>query len=375
MELKKILSIILLFSLFGCQESVRIGEIDMSVEEQVVGNKVDGKNIYLYTFTNENGLQAKICNYGGILVSLQVPDRQGAMADVIVGYALDRLIADNDSYFGALIGRYGNRIARGKFTLDGVEYTLAANDRENHLHGGIKGFDKVVWDSEPVQKKDCVGVKLTYLSRDGEEGFPGNLTVTVTYKMTNADELKIKYKAETDKKTVINLTNHSYFNIAGHDSGNTLHHEIMINADYYTPVDKGLIPTGELKSVKGTPFDLTKPIPLGTNIAELEFSYDHNFVLNRERDDELVLAASLYDSVSGRRMEIFTTEPGIQFYSGNHFDGTFIGKAGVSYHKHQGLALETQHFPDSPNQPQFPSVVLNPGEKYHHLTVHKFSVE
>ena len=269
MELKKILSIILLFSLFGCQESVRIGEIDMSVEEQVVGNKVDGKNIYLYTLTNENGLQAKICNYGGILVSLQVPDRQGAMADVIVGYALDRLIADNDSYFGALIGRYGNRIARGKFTLDGVEYTLAANDRENHLHGGIKGFDKVVWDSEPVQKKDCVGVKLTYLSRDGEEGFPGNLTVTVTYKMTNADELKIKYKAETDKKTVINLTNHSYFNIAGHDSGNTLHHEIMINADYYTPVDKGLIPTGELKSVKGTPFDLTKPIPLGTNIAEL----------------------------------------------------------------------------------------------------------
>ncbi len=343
------------------------------IEKQSRIRHVDGKDVHLYTLENSSGCTAEICNYGGLLVSLKTPDRNGKFADVITGYALDKLIEDNDSYFGATIGRYGNRIARGRFSLGGVEYSLAVNDGENHLHGGIKGFDKVVWDSEPIKQEKAVGVKLTYLSRDGEEGYPGNLSVTVTYLLTDDNALVIQYEAETDKKTVVNLTNHSYFNVGGHDDSDPLDHQIMINADYYTPVDEGLIPLGELRPVRGTAFNLTQPVPFGRNINRLQNGYDHNFVLNRNGREGLVLAASLYDPVSGRLMQIHTTEPGIQFYSGNHFDGTWIGKDGVAYHKHQGLALETQRYPDSPNQPQFPSVVLKPGEKYRSKSVYQFS--
>ncbi len=343
------------------------------IEKQSRIRHVDGKDVHLYRLENSSGCTAEICNYGGLLVSLKTPDRNGKFADVITGYALDKLIEDNDSYFGATIGRYGNRIARGRFSLDGVEYSLAVNNDENHLHGGIKGFDKVVWDSEPIKQEKAVGVKLTYLSRDGEEGYPGNLSVTVTYLLTDDNALVIQYEAETDKKTVVNLTNHSHFNVGGHDDSDPLNHHIMINADYYTPVDEGLIPLGELRPVRGTAFDLTQPVPFGRNINRLQNGYDHNFVLNRDGREGLVLAASLYDPVSGRLMEIHTTEPGIQFYSGNHFDGTWIGKDGVAYHKHQGFALETQHYPDSPNQPQFPTVVLNPGEKYRSKSVYRFS--
>jgi aldose 1-epimerase len=375
-KLQMVLVTILLLFLCGCNESAGSKEADkMEVKKEAIGKIADGKEIYLYTLTNTNGCKSQICNFGGILYTIEVPDRTGKMADVIVCYPLDKLIENNDSYFGTLIGRFGNRIAKGKFSLDGVEYMVAINNGQNHLHGGIKGFDKVVWDSEPVRDINGVGVKLTYFSRDGEEGYPGNLSVTVVYTLNNNNELTIKYEAETDKKTIVNLTNHSYFNVAGHDSGDTLLHEIMINADYYTPVDETLIPTGEYKSVKGTPFDLTKPSVLGKNIAKLAFSYDHNFVLKRDNKDSLVLAASLYDRTCGRMMEIFTTEPGLQFYSGNHFDGTHIGKGNIPYNKHQGLALETQHFPDSPNQPNFPSVVLELGEKYEQLTMLKFSAK
>ena len=357
----RILTILVSLLVLGCQGTFQPGTGRDAMKQESLGRNIDGKDLFFYTLTNDNGCRAEICNYGGLLVSLETPDRNGKMADVIVGYPLDRLIEDNDSYFGATIGRYGNRIARGRFSLDGVEYTLVVNNDENHLHGGIKGFDKVVWDSRPLDRADAVGVKLSYLSRDGEEGYPGNLAVTVTYWLTNRNALEIHYEAKTDKKTVVNLTNHSYFNVGGHDDRDVLDHEIMINADHYTPVDEGLIPLGEIRSVRGTPFDLTRPIPFGRNIDQLENGYDHNFVLNRSAGEGLAPAASVYDPVSGRLMEVLTTEPGIQFYSGNHFDGTWIGKGGVAYHKHQGLALETQHFPDSPNQPHFPSVVLSPG--------------
>jgi len=356
----------------GCKESTEYGGKKMNIKKEAFGKTADDKNVNLYTLTNANGLKAKITNYGAIVTSLQVPDRNGNLADIVLGYdTIDEYIKASP-YFGAIVGRYGNRIAKGKFTLNGIEYSLATNDGENHLHGGIKGFDKVVWNAEPMQDDNGVSLKLTYLSKDGEEGYPGNLNCTVIYTMTNNDELKISYEAETDKPTVLNLTNHSYFNLAGHDSGDILGHEIMLNADHFTPVDEGLIPTSEIKPVKDTPMDFTKPMPIGSRIAEVKGGYDHNYVLNKS-DDSLTLAASVYEPKTGRLMETFTTEPGIQFYSGNFLDGSNKGKGAV-YNKHNGFCLETQHFPDSPNKPNFPSVVLKPGEKYTHLTVHKFSV-
>jgi len=309
--------------------------------------------------------------YGGIVRTLEVPDRDGNLGDIVLGYdSLDEYI-ENNPYFGALVGRYGNRIAKGKFALDGVEYTLATNNGPNHLHGGVKGFDKVVWGAEPMEDETSVGLKLTYRSYDGEEGYPGNLKCTVIYTLTNDNELKVSYEAETDKPTVLNLTHHSYFNLGGHGSGDILAHELMLTADNFTPVDEGLIPTGEIKAARGTLMDFTRPTPIGSRIAQVKGGYDHNYVLNNS-DGSLALAASVYEPRSGRVMEIFTTEPAIQFYSGNFLDGSNKGKGAV-YNKHNGFCLETQHFPDSPNKANFPSVVLKPGEKYTHLTVHKFS--
>lgn len=354
----------------GCNEPFIFGEEKMGIEKQPFG-KADGQDVYLYTLTNANGLKADITNYGGIVTSLMVADREGNLADIVSGYdSLDEYI-ENNPYFGALIGRVGNRICKGKFTLNGVEYTLATNNGPNHLHGGLKGFDKVVWDAEEMETKEGCALKLTYLSKDGEEGYPGNLKCTVVYTLTNNDELKVSYEAETDKDTVVNLTHHSYFNLGGHASGDILSHKLMLNADNFTPVDDGLIPTGEIKSVKGTPMDFTKPTAVGSRIAQVEGGYDHNFVLNSS-DGSLALAASVYEPKTGRVMEIYTTEPAIQFYSGNFLDGSNKGKGAV-YNKHNAFCLETQHYPDSPNQPNFPTVVLKPGEKYTHLTVHKFS--
>jgi aldose 1-epimerase len=308
--------------------------------------------------------------YGATLVSLEVPDRTGRPGDIVLGYdTLDGYIKNNP-YFGSTVGRYGNRIAKGRFTLDGATYQLATNNGENHLHGGTKGVDKVVWKAESVRGDGEVGVKFSYLSKDGEEGYPGNLNITVVYTLTNDNELKISYEATTDKATPVNLTHHSYFNLAG--EGDVLAHELTINADAYTPVDAGLIPTGEIRPVKDSPFDFTTPHTIGERIAQVEGGYDHNFVL-RSGGGKMDVAVQAVEPKSGRVMEISTTEPGLQFYSGNFLDGTITAKGGKAYLKHYGFCLETQHFPDSPNKPNFPSTILRPGAVYKSLTIHKFS--
>lgn len=330
----------------------------------------DAQAVDLYTLTNANGLKVKIMNYGGTITQLHVPSRDGKLADIVLGYDSFEEYFPNPPFFGVLVGRYANRIANGKFTLDEVEYTLAQNDGQNHLHGGTKGFDKVVWNAEQIQDGENAGLKLTYLSKDGEEGFPGNLKCTVLYKLTDNNELSIDYEAETDKNTIVNLTNHSYFNLAGHDSGDILDHELTIIADSFTAVDDQLIPTGEIKSVKGTAMDFTAAAPIGSRIDQVEGGYDHNYVLNKT-GNSLALAASVYEPKSGRVMEVYTTQPGIQLYTGNFLDGSDKGKNAV-YNKHGAFCLETQHFPDSPNKPDFPSTVLKPGEKYAHVTVYKF---
>jgi len=348
------------------------GSSTMDVTKESFGNLPDGTAIELYTLTNAHGLKARLITYGAIVVSLEVPDRTGAMGDITLGCESIEGYLKPPPYFGAIVGRYGNRIAKGKFAIGGVEYALATNDGANHLHGGVKGFDKVVWTAEPVKESDAVGVRFSYLSPDGEEGYPGNLKAVVTYLLTGADELKVAYEAETDKATPVNLTHHSYFNLAGQGHGTILGHEMMINADQYTPVDAGLIPTGELKSVQGTPMDFTSPLTIGSRIAEVPGGYDHNYVLRG--GDLPALAAVVYEPTTGRVMEIWTTEPGVQFYSGNFLDGTIIGKGGKAYPQHAGFCLETQHFPDSPNHPNFPSTILEPGRKLVSLTVHRFAI-
>jgi aldose 1-epimerase len=346
------------------------GGANMNVERRPFGRASDGTAVEIYTLTNDNRLEARVMTYGGTLVSLRVPDRAGQLGDIVLGYdSLDGYIKKSP-YFGSIVGRYGNRIARASFTLDGITYRLAANNGENHLHGGSKGFDKVVWTAEPVREAGTAGVKLTYLSRDGEEGYPGNLSVTVIYSLTHENELRISYAADTDKPTPVNLTQHSYFNLAG--AGDILGHELLINAASYTPVDVGLIPTGEVRPVEGSPFDFRKPHLIGERIGRVEGGYDHNFVL-RGGGGKLDLAARVFEPKSGRVMEILTTEPGLQFYSGNFLDGTITGKGGRVYLKHHGFCLETQHFPDSPNRPNFPSAILRPGTVYKSLTVHRFS--
>ncbi|MBC8034974.1 MAG: galactose mutarotase [Chitinophagaceae bacterium] len=340
-----------------------------SVRRETWGT-VDGKEVYLFTLTSQNGFEAKISNYGGLITSLKVPGRDGT-ANIVLGFdSLKGYLQKDVPYFGALIGRYGNRIAKGRFTLRDEAFTLAVNNGENHLHGGLKGFDKVVWDATPVEDASNPGLELKYLSKDGEEGYAGNLNVTVRYTLTAQNELQVEYDATTDKATPVNLTQHSYFNLTGDPSKDILEHTLTINADKYTPVDKGLIPTGELKDVKGTPFDFTTPHKIGERIAKVEGGYDHNWVLNKATDP-MRLVATLADSASGRKIEVYTTEPGLQFYSGNFLDGTLAGSDGKPFNKHAGLCLETQHFPNSPNQPSFPSTVLQPGDKYHTITKYK----
>lgn len=351
----------------------------MNVTQQAFGKTPDGTPVDLYTLTNAHGLEAKITTYGGAVVSLLVPDQKGQLDDVALGLETLAEYIEKSPYWGCITGRYANRIAGGKFTLNDVEYTLAQNNGKNHLHGGLKGFDKVVWAAEERSSDDRVGLKLTYLSKDGEEGYPGNLSVEVVYTLTNADELKIEYLASTDKETIVNLTNHTYFNLADGGAGDILGHELMIDADRFTPIDNTLIPTGELRRVEGTPMDFRQLTPIGARIEQddeqLRFGggYDHNWVLNSS-DGSLTLAARVQEPTTGRVMEVYTTEPGIQFYSGNFLDGSIIGKSGKIYQKRHGLCLETQHFPDSPNKPNFPSIVLKPGQTYQTTTIFKFIV-
>ena len=351
----------------------------LDIDVAAFGKTPEGQEVKLYTLRNVNGASAKIMTYGAIVTSLEMPDSRGRMDDIVLGYDnLDGYLKASP-YFGAIVGRYGNRIGKGTFTLDGVAYSLARNDKENHLHGGIKGFDKVVWSDKPVWRSNAVGVELTYLSKDGEEGYPGNLKSTVTYLLTNKNELRIEYVATTDKATPVNLTHHGYFNLTVGER-DILGHELMLNANKFTPVDAGLIPTGELQSVKDTPMDFTKETPIGARI-EADFEqlqagggYDHNWVLNRAGDG-LILAARVVEPTTGRVMEVYTTEPGIQFYAGNFLDGTITGKGGKVYKHRWGFCLETQHFPDSPNKPNFPSTILRPGDTYTTTTVYRFSTK
>lgn len=347
----------------------------MNLTQTLLGT-VEGEEVFLFTLVNENNMTAKIMNYGAIITSLLVPDQSGKIDDVVLGFDhLDAYLADHP-YFGAVVGRYGNRIAGGRFVLNGKEYHLALNDGENHLHGGIRGFNRVVWKAKEIRQSGDVGVELTYLAKDGEEGYPGNLTTTVRYLLNNQNELVISYHATTDQPTVVNLTQHSYFNLKGEGCGDILEHEIMINAPYYTAVDEGLIPTGELEPVNNTPLDFLTRHPIGARIKELKVSggYDHNYVLKRE-EPQPSLAAKVLEPQSGRVLAVYTTEPGLQFYTGNSLNGTLTGKRGVNYHIHSGFCLETQHFPDSPNQPEFPSTILNPGEVYQQTTIFRFSTQ
>jgi aldose 1-epimerase len=346
----------------------------MDVLKGRFGTLPDGRAVDVYTLVNKNGIKARLITYGGILVSLETPDRKGLMADIVLGFDSFEGYLKSSPYFGCIVGRYANRIAKGRFTLAGVEYKLATNNGANHLHGGIKGFDKVLWAAEPVSTGGARGVAFSYLSRDGEEGYPGNLRVTVTYLLTDANELSIHYEAETDKATPVNLTHHSYFNLAGQGNGDILGHELTLFAPSYTPVDDGLIPTGVIAPVAGTPFDFTQPAVIGARIDRVPGGYDHNFVL-AGGSGWITPAAKVYEPRTGRVLEIATTEPGIQFYAGNFLDGTITGKSGMVYQKRYGFCLETQHFPDSPNHPNFPSAILRPEQKYDSRTVYKFSAK
>jgi aldose 1-epimerase len=364
----------LLLTAVSCKKSTTTGG---PMTKESFGNAPDGTPVSLYTLTNTHGMEAKITTFGGIVVSLKVPDRNGKLDDVVLGFNSPGDYVKNHSYFGALIGRYGNRIAKGKFTLDGKEYVLATNDGPNHLHGGKVGFDQKVWEADEAESVPGRSLVLKYVSKDGEEGYPGTLSATVRYSVTDSSELKIEYSAVTDKPTVVNLTQHSYFNLAGQGNGDILSHQLMIAADRFTPIDSTLIPTGELRPVDGTPMDFRTPTAIGARISQQDQQliygkgYDHNWVLTR-KDSGLDLIATVYEPATGRVMDVLTTEPGLQFYSGNFLDGTAVGKGGKVYNHRYGFCLETQHFPDSPNKPQFPSTVLRPGETYKTVTVYQF---
>ena len=352
----------------------------MDIKKQPFGQTNDMTGVDLYKLINLNGTEARITNYGAALVALTVADRNGNPGDVILGYDSLEEYVNGSNYFGCIAGRYANRIAGGRFRLNDTAYILAQNDGENHLHGGAHGFDKAIWQARKIEKDDGLGLELTHLSQDGEEGYPGNLSVTVIYTLTDKDELRIDYSASSDRPTVVNLTNHAYFNLAGAGCGDILDHELMINADRFTPVDKSLIPTGELRSVRGTPFDFTRPTVIGARIDRdhdqllIAQGYDHNWVLNKALG-RLCPAARVMERNSGRILEVHTTQPGIQFYSGNFMGNRIAGKTGQLYHHRGGFCLETQHFPDSPNRPDFPSTVLDPGSRYEHTTMYKFTTE
>lgn len=353
--------------------------VQAAITKAPFGQLPSGELVTLYTLTNKNGIEMKVMNYGGIITTLKTPDKQGVLEDIVLGFdSLSSYVAGNP-YFGAIVGRYGNRIADGKFAIDGVTYNVAKNNNGQHLHGGLVGFDKVFWNIEENQSNVGPSLKLTYNSKDGEEGYPGTLKITVVYTLTNANELKIDYHAVTDKKTIINLTQHTYFNLTGNTKRDILDHELVIQSDKFVPVSKVLIPTGKLQDVAATPFDFRSPQKVGARIKEAEeqlvvgLGYDHCWVLSAA--DSLKFAASVYEPGSGRFMEVHTTEPGIQFYSGNFLDGSLIGKYGVTYQHRYGLCLETEHFPDSPNQPSFPLTVLAPGEEYVSQTIYTFGVK
>ncbi len=370
-----ILPAILFFSAFVEASSSGEGG-GAAVQSKLFGRSENGREVILYELLNTNGLRATVMDYGAILVALEVPDRNGKLADINLGFDELEPYIKRNPLFGAVVGRYANRIENASFTIDGIEYKITRNSGKNHIHGGNqKRFDKVMWKGEGFQTAEGAGVRLAYLSRDGDEGFPGDLNCTITYTLTNKNELKINYQATTDKSTVVNLTNHSYFNLAGAGSGDVLGHEMMINADFYTPGDKALIPTGEILSIKNTPLDFTEPKTIGSRIEQLTETrgYDHNYVL-KNSDGSLTLAARVYEPGSGRIMEVYTTEPGVQLYTANGMRDV-QGKGGKVYQNHFGYCLETQHFPDSPNKPHFPSPVLRPGEKYDTTTVFKFSTK
>ena len=372
-----------LMLLMGCAERAPVKEepVAITLETKPFGTTPAGDEVSLYTMKNANGMEISVMDYGAILTSVKVPDAKGQVADVSLGFDSLEGYLGAHPYMGASVGRYANRIAKGRFALNGKTYTLAINNGPNALHGGLVGFDKKMWTASTITADSGPAVSLTYLSKDGEEGYPGNLTATVTFALTNDNEIRISYKATTDADTVLNLTNHSYFNLAGAGKGTILDHIVTINADRFTPVDGGLIPTGELKSVDETPFDFRKPTAIGSRIDQtsddqikLGGGYDHNFVLNGEAGT-IRFAARAKEPVSGRVMEVFTDQPGMQFYTGNFLDGSVTGKGGVKYEKRFGFCMETQHFPDSPNKPDFPTVVLKPGETYSTNTVFKFSTE
>jgi aldose 1-epimerase len=371
----------LLLSQFSCTPRDNNSEslAKASVVRAPFGVLPSGDSVHLFTLTNGRGVELRLIDYGGLVISLKTKDRTGALADIVLGYdSLDGYLKSSP-YFGALVGRYANRIAKGRFTLDGATYTLATNNGPNALHGGLKGFDKVVWSAEPKDDSTGVGVVLRYTSKDAEEGYPGTLSVRVTYTLTDRNAFAIDYLATADKATPINLTQHSYFNLAGDGAGDVLGHVVEIDADRYTPVDTTLIPTGALEDVAGTPFDFRRGAVVGDHIGDANEQlrsaggYDHNFVLNGNGPG-LRHAARVVEPKSGRTLDVETTEPGVQFYTGNFLDGTITGKAGHVYRRRSGFCLETQHFPDSPNQPSFPSTILRPGEEYRSRTVYTFGV-
>lgn len=347
------------------------------VDKRIYGQTASGQQVDEYTLTNASGMEAKIITYGGIITSLRVPDRQGSLANVVLGLNSLADYETKNPFFGALIGRYGNRIANGKFTLNGQAFTLPVNDGPNSLHGGLKGFDKVVWSGSEADG----ALTLTYFSPDGEEGYPGNLTVKVVYSLTDDNAIRIDYHATTDQPTIVNLTQHTYFNLAGNGAGTVYDHLMQIHAERYTPVDETLIPTGELAPVAGTPFDFRLPKAIGAGLRSSDpqvvrgRGFDHNFVLTDSPDGSLAKAAQVYEPTTGRRMEVWTTEPGVQFYTGNFIDGTLVGSSGGIYRQGDGFCLETQHFPDSPNQPQFPSTELKPGDAYQSTTIYRFGTD
>lgn len=374
--MKHALYLLVIIILSGCVEETKYSKM----KREDFQTTIDGKKTDLYTLKNKNGVEITVTNFGARVVEIWAPDRNGNFEDIVLGHDhVDKYMHfKGERFLGATIGRYGNRIDKGQFTLDSVSYQLPVNDKPNSLHGGTNGFDMVVWD---VIQEEPQKLTFSYLSKDGEEGYPGNLNVKMTYELTDDNEFKITHTATTDKKTVLNLTHHSFFNLHGAGNGMINDHELMINADKFTPVNEVLIPTGEQLAVAGTPMDFQKPAPIGERVnadyEQLKFGhgYDHNWILKRKTDHDLELAATVYEPQSGRLLEVWTTEPGIQFYGGNFFDGSMIGKGGKAYNFRASLALETQHFPDSPNQPSFPSTVLMPGETYNHVCVYKLAAK
>ena len=363
----------------SCSDNLKNEKASVSASDY--GVMPDGTVVSQYTLINTKGMSAVIINYGGIVTHLKVPDREGKLGDIVLGYdKLEDYIANNP-YFGALIGRYGNRIAKGQFSIDGKKCQLAANNGPNALHGGLKGFDKVVWEATAGVTSDGPALTLKYRSKDGEEGYPGNLAVTAVYTLTEDNGLKVEFKATTDKPTVCNLTHHSYFNLKDAGKSKILDHQVTINADKFNPVDSTLIPTGELRPVANTPFDFRKPHTIGERIAadneQLKFGagYDHNWILNKDTAGALSLVATVYEPASGRVMEVLTTEPGLQFYVGNFLDGSNVGKGGLAYQHRTGFCMEPQHYPDSPNQPSFPSTVLRPGQTFENTIIYRFSTK